>query len=265
MVETKTLYANTDEPIVIQFTEDKEKDIHKYEVLSPEKYAGKKQGVTSTTSFKDKSGVLMQWAANMALEAKSNGQPDTVAKYAHIRKRDKAGDIGTRVHTWIEDFLKGDEHSYTPDMRESVEGFLRWYKSNDVVTHWSERIVYSKELDYAGKLDWGGTLDGRYGLIDWKTGNCDEQYSSYHKRKTGKMRAKAEHLVQNAGYDIPIIEEDQRPAEFYGVLYIPITGKVEYFETTETDKARDAYKHTLNAKRGWKALESTNKYREPTG
>jgi hypothetical protein len=262
--EKRILYANTDEPLEIVFTEDKIKDIHKYEIITPGKYQGKKGGVTAVTGFKDKSGPLMSWAVNMAIECMQAGGSYADAKAAHRKKKEKAGDIGTRVHFWIEQYLSGNELKYDPDMAESVEGFLRWFKTSNLETLHSERTVYSKRLDYAGRVDWVGMKDGKYGIIDWKTGKCDNQYSSYRKQFTGKLRAKTDNIIQDGGYDVAIAEEDGRKAEFHGVLYIPVTGKVEYFESTETEIARQAFEETLMAKRRWSQLEATNKYREPT-
>lgn len=263
-VEEATLYQNTDTPITIQFKETKggKRDVHQYKVLAPESFMGIKEGCTGVTGFKDKSGILMQWAANQAVEAKSSGATDEEARYAHRVKKETAGDIGTRVHNWIEKHLHGEDLPYTDDMKASVEGYLTWETERKPETLWSERIVYSKEHDYAGKLDWGGKLDGRYGLIDFKTGNADNEFNSYRKTYTGRMRAKTEHYIQNAGYDIPISEEDGIKAEFYGVLYIPITGKVRYFETTECETARKTFLPTLYAKRGWAACEKLNNYGE---
>lgn len=263
-VQTETLYKDSDEPITIEFTEKKggKRDVHKYKVLAPTKYMGVKEGCTAVTGFKDKSGPLMQWAANQAVEAKKNGASDEVARYAHRTAKEKAGDIGTRVHDWIENHLKGEDLPYDDDMKKSVEGFLAWEEENDPDTLWSERIVYSKEHDYAGKLDWGGVLRGRYGLIDFKTGKLEEEYNSYRKAYTGRIRAKTEHIIQNAGYDIPLIEEDGKPAEFYGVLYIPTNGNVQYFETENTEAARKTFIATLQAKRGWKEVDVANEFRK---
>ena len=263
-VQTETLYAQSDEPIIIEFKETKgtKRDVHKYTVLSPATYAGLKEGCTGVTGFRDKSGPLMQWAANMAVEAKRNGLSDEKARYAHRAAKDNAGDVGTRVHDWIEKHLHGVDLPYADDMQPSVEGYLRWEAEFKPQTLWSERIVYSKEHDYAGKLDWGGVLGGKYGLIDFKTGGLDKEYNAYRKAFTGRMRAKSEHFIQNAGYDIPLIEEDGKPAEFYGVLYIPVTGDVQYFQTTDTATAQQAFLHTLYAKRAWKDVENGNLYEE---
>lgn len=266
-VQTETLYKDSDEPITIEFKESKggKRDVHKYTVLSPAKYAGVKEGCTGVTGFRDKSGILMQWSANMAVEAKKAGATDEEARYAHRTKKEAAGDVGTAVHNWLEAHLNGNDLPFTEDMRPSVEGYLNWEAENKPETLWSERMVYSKEHDYAGKLDWGGVLGGvagkpRYGLIDFKTGNCDKEYNSYRKSYTGRVRAKSDHIIQNAGYDIPLIEEDGRAAEFYGVLYIPIDGNVRYFETTDCETAQQTFLATLQAKRGWKAVDAINNY-----
>lgn len=259
---TYTLYSNTDTPVVIEFSESvrKDKKIHAYKVVSPSQYASKKTGVTSVIGFKDKSGPLMQWAANLAVEAKNAGLSDKEAKYAHLKRKDEAAAIGTAVHDWIEAHLKGQKLPVTKEMKASVDGYLAWENENLPNLIASEQIVYSKEHDYCGKLDWRGWLGGRYGLIDFKTGSFDEEYNSYRKAKTGRIRAKTDHFIQNAGYDIPLFEEFGMEAEFYGVLYIPINGNVQYFETTHTDWAKQAFLHTLAAQRTWLEVERSNNY-----
>lgn len=282
LTDKKIIYADSDEPLEIVFTEDKIKDIHKYEITTPGHYFGKKGGVTAVTGFKDKSNQLMPWAVNMGLEKVRDNytyydeksgdvfyeltEADLeIIRVAHYKKKEKAGDIGTRVHHWIEHHLRGKDLPIEDDMQPSVQGFLKWEKQSGIETMFSERTVYSKHFDYAGRLDWGGNKDGRYGLIDWKTGNCDEEYKPYAPPGyIKKLRAKTDNIIQNAGYDVAISEEDGIKAEFFGVLYIPVTGKVEYFESNETEIAREAFITTLLAKRNWEALIETNKYREPT-
>ena len=282
LIDKKIVYTNSDEPLEIVFTEDKIKDIHKYEITTPGKYQGKKGGVTAVTGFKDKSSMLMPWAVNTGLEKIRDNytyydelradvfyeltETDLESvRVAHYAKKDRAGDIGTKVHHWIENHLKGVDLPLDDDMIPSVEGFLRWEQQSGIETMFSERTVYSKKYDFAGRLDWGGIKDGKYGLIDWKTGNCDEEYKPYAPPEyVKKIRAKTDNIIQNAGYDVAIAEEDGKKAEFFGVLYIPVTGKPEYFESTETEIARDAFTTTLLAKRNWATLTLTNKYREPT-
>lgn len=266
MQTTEILYKG-DEPVTIRFTEIKQKDgkqRHDYNVMKPVKYVGRKQGVTSSLNFLPKP-FLIQWASNMAVQAMLQGQPPEKAKYAHRTAKEDAGDLGTRVHDWIDKHLGGKDDPYSPDMKPSVEGFLKWEAENPLHTKFHEKIVYSKRWDYCGKIDWGGIKGGKYGIIDFKTGNCDKEWSDYKKKFTGNIRAKTEHFTQDAGYDIAIEEELKTKAAFYGALYIPISGKVEYFETTDTTPHRNAFIAILQTKRLWQALDYNNKYRLPTG
>lgn len=258
-----TLYEASSEPVVVRFTEVKMKNgkqRHDYKVMSPAIYAGRKEGVTATFNFVAKP-ELIQWAANMAVQAIANGADNHTAKYAHLTMKEAAGDIGTRVHAWIEAHFKGEDLPIEDDMKASVDGFLEWESRTKPETLFSERVVFSKSFDYAGKLDWGGMINGRYGLIDFKTGSCDKEFDVRLKRYTGKVRARTEHFIQNGGYDQALIDEDGDRAEFYGVLYIPVDGRVEYFETTDTDQYRETFIQTLQTKRMWKDGIYLNKFR----
>lgn len=261
-----SLYTNTDEPVQIQFTEIKMangKERHDYKVVEPAIYAGRKQGVTATFDIIAKP-ELIQWAANEAVKAMENGVAPGEAKYAHRNIKEAAGGIGTAVHYWIEQHLAGKKIPYSKEMAASVEGYLAWEKQFKPKVLFSERVIFSKAHDYAGKVDLGCELDGRYGIIDFKTGSCEKEYNPRTKGYTGNIRARTDHFVQDAGYDIAIAQEDNRSAEFYGVLYIPVDGKVEYFETDDVDLYQETFIKTLETRRNWNEAKFNNKFRVPT-
>lgn len=260
------LYKSTTEPVTVAFTEVKlanGKERHSYKVLEPSRLAGVKQGVTSTFDILAKP-ELIQWAANKAVEAMDNGVPSAEAKYAHRTLKEAAGDIGTRVHYWIEQHLAGKDLDYTKDMEASILGYLSWEKKYKPVVHYSERVVYSKKYDYAGKTDLGCRIGKYYGIVDFKTGSCDKEYNQRLKRYTGSVRARTEHFVQDAGYDLAIAEEDGQTAQFYGVLYIPVDGKVEYFQTEDVLASQEVFINTLETRRLWAKAKLNNIYRRPT-
>lgn len=251
MVE-HTLYADTDDPVVITFDEG----THRYKI------DGKLiDGVTTVQSIIAKP-ELIQWAANMAVEAIGNGATPREARYAHQTRKDSTADLGTRVHAWIEEYFKGNTQEIPEELQASIESFLKWVEIYNPKTEFSERIVYSKKHNYAGKLDWGGTIKDRYGIVDFKTGSFDKQYNPRKKIYTGAIRARTSHFIQNAGYDIPIEEEDGVTAHFYGVLYIQLDGTMAYFETVDTGTLREAFVKTLETKRLYKKANGNNKWKE---
>ena len=76
-------------------------------------------GVTTILSVIAKP-ALINWSANMAVSyIKANlskgiktGDWDKIfaeAKIAHTKKKEKAGDVGTMAHEWIENYIKGEK------------------------------------------------------------------------------------------------------------------------------------------------------------
>jgi hypothetical protein len=49
-----------------------------------------------------------------------------------------------------------------------------WNSRRDLKTIFVEKPLYDPELDCCGSPDWFGTMDGRYAIIDWKTGIASE-------------------------------------------------------------------------------------------
>lgn len=130
--------------------------------------------------------ALIPWAVKMAVEHIAErlkpGVPlDEVqikdllkaAKAAHIVKKEHAADVGTFVHEWIEQFVKGggtvQPMPLHPQVKNGVDAFLRWVSENRVEFHCSELKVCSREWEYAGTLDFEATVNGKRMLGDIKT------------------------------------------------------------------------------------------------
>ena len=89
---------------------------------------------------------------------------------APYRKRNKAGDVGTQVHEWIESLANGDP-APTGEPAPHIEHFLRfvdeWHPRFDM----AEATVWNRTLGYAGTLDWVAGIPGLgHVLGDTKTG-----------------------------------------------------------------------------------------------
>lgn len=53
--------------------------------------------------------------------------------------------------------------------------FERWWSGRrDLKTIFVEKPLYDPAMDCCGTLDWFGTMDGKYTIIDWKTGIASE-------------------------------------------------------------------------------------------
>lgn len=216
-----------------------------------------KQGVTTMLKLLDKGDGLMQWAANMAVESMQAGDPPEVAKKAYLRKRDNAGDVGKRVHSWIENYNQGIETECDEEMKPSVDAYLRWEDQYNVTHLTPERLLYSEEHDYCGTVD-DPHLQGSIRVInDYKTGKPDFEYSRTTRRYTGKIRPRIEHFLQDALYDQCMIEEDGIGAEKYAVTYITKDGKLYY---CETDRVKELRELALQVVKTYKLLKTENKF-----
>lgn len=91
------------------------------------------------------------------------------AKNAHKTKSEKAQEIGTKIHKWIEDYIKGEEPEMIEGHEKTLNSFKEWEKENNVKWIKSELIVASKKHKVAGTLDGLALVNGELVLIDFKT------------------------------------------------------------------------------------------------
>jgi hypothetical protein len=128
--------------------------------------------------------MLMAWAANTAIDyireqmkpgvALDEVQLMTIfenAKKSPYQKRKDAGDLGTLVHKWVEDYIHGlnPPVPVNEGMRKSVEQFMSWVSVYNVKFLCSEQMIYSKEHRYTGTLDFICNIDGKLYVGDLKT------------------------------------------------------------------------------------------------
>ena len=162
--------------------------------------------VTTATGVVDKSGPLMGWAVKMAknylidnwkvgekiTESEKIAMIEEAGKQHRIFKK-KAADIGTQIHEWAENWIKG-RNPEMPKEEKVVNGitaFLKFNQENKVKWKDSEKLVYSKKHNYCGILDAVGIIDKELVLIDFKSSN-----GIY-----------PEMLIQVAGYQLAYEEE----------------------------------------------------------
>ena len=220
---------------------------HRYKVNG--KY---KQGVTTMLKLLDKGDGLMQWAVNMAVDAMIAGASVTDARRAYLVKRDSAGDVGKRVHSYIESLLQGKKLPVDPDMEQAVKAYHRWEEKNDIKHIHSERLLYSAEYDFCGTVDDVHEQHGLRVVNDYKTGKPDYEYDQSQKKYTGRVRPRIEHLLQDALYDQCMYEEDGILADKYAVTYCTKDGKLFYFET---DKVKELRELALQVVKTYKLLK----------
>lgn len=146
--------------------------------------------VTTVCGTLDKSGPLLGWAVNSALNVVRGAiQPDTPypevvldevwkrAAGAHRTLKAEAADIGTQAHQAIEAYLAGS-HDNASDVElapldervtSCVSAAKDWLNSHDVSPISVERRIYSRKHRYSGTMDLLAKVDGRLAVVDWKS------------------------------------------------------------------------------------------------
>ena len=127
--------------------------------------------------------ALVNWASNMAIDYVS-GQiaPGTAydeielatifdkGRKAHYDRKVEAGNIGTLLHKWVENYIRGEDPGMpvNPDLKASVLRFLIWVKKHKVKFLLSEQVIFSKQYLYSGTTDFICTIDGKMYIGDLK-------------------------------------------------------------------------------------------------
>lgn len=141
------------------------------------------EGVTNALKVIAKP-ALIPWAARMAGEYVSENlkvgqvvdeiQKDALIKGAigaHKNKLTNAGDFGTLLHGWVEQWIKRQNPPLPthPVLREAAVKFLQWVEANNVIFEASEKKVYSEKYGYAGTFDFIARVGGKLVIGDLKT------------------------------------------------------------------------------------------------
>lgn len=119
---------------------------------------------------------MMQWITKAALSEKVDFEEALQAadnsRTAHTRIRDAAGDVGTKLHDYAKDYMRGKVALLPPDARViRVAGAFRdWHAENVFSDFRLERRVYSAKWRFAGTPDFFGKFNGQLAVLDYKTG-----------------------------------------------------------------------------------------------
>lgn len=184
--------------------------------------------------------ALVPWAANSAVDCiagliepgKSYDELELAdiwdqGSNAHHKRKKDAGDLGTLLHKWIEDYIKGNNPGVPVNklLQKSVERFLKWEKEHDVEFLVSEQVIFSKTYEYCGTLDFICKYEGDLYIGDLKT-------------STGIY---SEMLIQTASYRLA--REEEFPNESYAGQIILRIGSDGTFEPVRI-RGKKIY-HTL--------------------
>jgi len=213
-------------------------------------------GVTTITGVIDKSRFLIPWAVKLTTQyirdAISKGETFSKeeienilvdASMQHTIKKEKAGDFGTAIHDWAEQFAlakaSGKDIDIPEDAPEEVlngiNAFLEWYNNHDIEFVEAERMVYSRKNGFVGTLDAVAKINGKLYLIDYKSSNGI--YESHYFQVSAYYKA----------------YQEETGTEFDGAMIIRFgkeDGEFEVKEITKGSLVKDykAFKSCLNVK-----------------
>ena len=227
---------------------NKEKHIHTFN--------GKPlMGVTSVLSVISKP-ALIQWSANMAVDYIQYNllqyyNEDKLfdlykeAKSAHRKKKEKAGDWGTRVHEAIEmgvriliDEAGGEARECDPlkivnnldeVQTELVKKFFDWAKDNEVKFLECEKNLWSEKLWIGGIVDLVFEMKGQKYIGDIKTS------SGIYK----------EAFFQMGAYHLMLEELGVNDISVYLVINLKKTGEMDFKMAENMKLNQEAFKHAL--------------------
>lgn len=124
--------------------------------------------------------LLMRWATRIAAEYAVNnwrelsGLPPSerteLIRWAHDREREKASDLGTAVHSAIDDWCSGRPHENSKETAPYLDSFISFMMEFQPRFLENEVTVWSRKYQYAGTFDWLAEIDGKITLGDTKTG-----------------------------------------------------------------------------------------------
>ena len=211
----------------------------------------RKISVTAITGIIDKSRPLIYWAVGLMRdylnEQLENGEIINSAfilegSKQHTKFLKKAGDLGTQVHDWCEQFAKAKmnktelpkiDKTFPKEVILGINAFLDWYNKNKVKFIEIERLVYSKKYDYCGFFDALAKVNGKLCLIDYKTSSG--VYSSMN--------------LQLAGYRLALEEETKAVIDKNIILHFnKKTGEFTSFECDNYEDDRRAFLGCLAVK-----------------
>ncbi len=208
-------------------------------------------GITTVLSVISKP-ALIQWSANMAVDYieenienvfvyddHGNNVVDDVfldelmkeAKSAHRKKRDKAGDWGTKVHEVIEDWIKNKTEPTDLDetQQKVFKLFKEWAIKNKVKFLESEKHLWSEEMWTGGIVDLVFEMDGKKYIGDIKTSS-----GIYN-----------EAFFQMGAYHLMLESMGVSDIQGYIVINLKKTGQMDMKLAENMKLNQDAFKHAL--------------------
>lgn len=212
--------------------------------------------------------MLIPWAAKMAVEyIEKNCKPMfgdagdagyfvalpqlEEAKNAHSKKKEKAGEHGTSMHSlveqWVNDCLtqnSGSPIEHMIEYAEPIKAFVVWAVENVDHFLFSERPVHSKSLFLAGTIDFGAVLkSGKRVIGDLKTGS-----NIYY-----------EAILQCEAYQLLAEEEGDEKYQGSVIVLLAKDGTFQIQERERGEIDEDAFFGLYSTYRGAQSYQKPNK------
>ena len=162
---------------------------------------------------------------------------------AHRREMEKAGEIGTQVHTLVEWTLRremgqqvGPEPRVVDDAQWAFMAWQDWAKSVNLQPRFIEQMVFSRVHGYAGTMDLLAEVNGVLTLVDFKTGKSI--YGEAH--------------LQNVAYQVALMEMGHSHPAAGMIVRLPKIQTDPAFETAPVPPVADLFPTFLAVKELWK-------------
>jgi hypothetical protein len=138
-------------------------------------------GATALCGMQDStsgSGGLINWGVTGSLETYERVLRDT-QDWEQARREaaawpDKARDLGSDVHTAVDQFNRGLPLEITNETAPYVAHYAAWLRNAGVEILASEFFTINAEIGFGGTLDAIARIDGELCLVDWKTGKAKD-------------------------------------------------------------------------------------------
>lgn len=171
-------------------------------------------------------------------------------KSAPYQQRDKAADLGTRIHEAAEAYKLGRPMpEWAEDIRPYMEQYVRWLVAHEPTFEATEATVYSRTERYAGTLDAIVTLaDGRRLLIDYKSGK--DVYPEVAIQLAAYRHAEFIGMPDNTERPVPEVDG-------CAVLHLQATADTPAFREVRAD--REVFATFLYAREVFRWQEETSK------
>ena len=171
------------------------------------------------------------------------------ARVAHAKKKEKAGDYGTKTHDTVSEIIKDAIANSEGFIRsgknpsKSVQNFIDWAIANKVKFLDTERNIYSEFLFIGGIVDMVFEINGEVWIGDIKTSGSGIY---------------PEHFWQCAGYNLMLEEMGLYPnVKGYLILNLKETGEFLEKRSISNEENRQIFRNCLDIYRAQEKLKNS--------